>query len=219
MRDIMALTTIDLSDIDATKWIERAQRIVRSDTGFEVQQGQIIGSQDGSNKTFYLPLSPVGDSDWDLEVTTADVQVWGYTDEFARTSLAVSSLNPATGAIMLTTAPITSQYTSIVADYVHSWMYEDSESIKLATAMFASYLYLISEFAFAPIQQKFGSLNLVYRGVRTGERGMGILGFPYERMMIEYRRIIAQFRTKLMTTIDRLAPFYTPVEYRGEVNT
>lgn len=205
MRRILGLKVEELSDMDATHWIEKAQVLVRADTGLLQQEVGLSGIIDGINKVFFVPKIPIGDKDFDLRVGTTDIEVYGYIDENDETTkvkLDVANVSPMTGRVELVTPPNTT-FTVLKATYWHSWILESTEIIKLATALYAGYLYTLSEEAFIPVDLKIGSLSM-------GHAVRGATMFPYNRLWLEYIKIIAPLRTKLGMS-EEMQPLEYPV--------
>lgn len=198
LRKVLGLTVDQLSDSEATYWIQRGQEYVRLDTGIYVTV-ELTGSIDGSNKVFTAPLVPIGDGDFDLDVDANDIAVYGYTDptdESTKVQLTVANVSPNTGRIELIDAP--AGYAVIKASYWHSWALEQPVILGMATALASAYFFLISEYAFIPIQFVLESLKMDFKG----PRGVPSI-YPYHRYWLEYQRIVTGLKTKLITSLER----------------
>lgn len=201
LRKLLKISPEELPDAEAVYYIEKAQNIVRADTGVDILLIKLEGSIDGVNRIYRAPVVPIGDKNFDLVVDHNDVDVYGFLEEeneASKEALEVESVSPNTGLIVLKNAPL--GYVDIRASYVNSWIIENPEGIRTATALMAGYLYAC-EFNLLPIDYSLGTMKISYAG-----RGRGIqpmYGLPTRRLWYEYQRVISPFRTKLIASVER----------------
>jgi len=200
VRRILNVTVDQLSDAEANEFIEKAQNYVRLDTGVFLKYADLKGSIDGTNKVFFVEQVPIGDGDFYFDVDPLDVTVWAFTDEkdeSTKTELSVSHVSPETGRIELTTAP-SPDYKVLKIDYWHSWVLEFKKAIEEATTFITAYFFLISQFAFIPLEFSLGDLRYKFKG----PRGTPAV-FPYNRFWMEYQKLIYPIRKKLMESVEK----------------
>jgi len=193
-RAITGLSESDISDSEVLALQNYAQQLVlreisvskiREEVNYidEARQNKI----DGSNTTFYVSVSNKGyyisDMDWDGDVTTSDVKVHVVYNQ-TETEYTVSSVSPAEGKIVLSTAPPTGSKVYITYNYTFVSVTPPDNLLQLAVANLAA------AFAYARLntgkakKMKFGNMQL--------ERDLSAFDHYYMR----YREIVSAIISK-----------------------
>lgn len=112
IRHVTNLTSGDISDTHLATIIQFACTQLNADINVweeEESIGYINETKDNEvnsvNTTFYTRHYPVGDSNNDFKVNTSDLTVYELDSEGTKTTLTVSSITPATGQFVLSSAP------------------------------------------------------------------------------------------------------------------
>jgi len=153
-RDLLGLTTDDITDEDLQDLIDKATQIIIEEITIPVRDEEPSGSIDGSNTTFSVNNYPIADSDGDKTVGSGDVTVYTWTDKddpSTKSSISVSTVYPREGIIVTSTAP-SSSIEKITVDYRYT--FEEAinwELMKLACAYLTGYLFAIKKFTVLPL--------------------------------------------------------------------
>jgi len=171
MRRIIGLSTISsdpdyVVDADLNYFIDKACTLMIEDFSIQKIDESMSGNINGSNTSFSVSYTPVADINFDGTINSLDVNVYGWTDTSdpsTKTSLAVTTLYPQEGKVVLTSAPA-STYEDITCTYRHYL----SETIRLAllplaNAYLAGWLYITSEYLLTPDQYAVGALRYNYK--------------------------------------------------------
>ena len=150
VRTISNLSTSDISDANLNSLITYAAYEINSDIGVTLytklgDSNYFIGDYDGSNKTFALKKSPLGDLNNDGTVDTSDIEVWykantadTYTKMTSGTATIASIDDHEMGKFTFTTSP------SLSNDYIVKYMWFpipfNHPLLKRATAELTAYL-------------------------------------------------------------------------------
>jgi hypothetical protein len=129
VRLITNLSTSDISDANLNSLITYAAYEMNSDIGVTLytrlgDSNYFIGDYDGSNKTFALKFSPLGDLNNDGTVDTSDIEVWSkantadvYTKMTSGTATISSIDDHEMGKFTFTTTP------SLTNDYIVKYVW------------------------------------------------------------------------------------------------
>lgn len=202
LRTVLGITSTELSDSDANDYIAKAQEAVRRDLAEYIKDDVLVGAINGTNTKFLANYTPIGDGDFDLDIDKDDVAVYGWTDvkdENSKVQLDVAKLSPNTGLIELVSPPDTS-YVQLTATYYRYWAPLNTKLYELCTNYLAAYLYLINQYAFAPLEMALGSMRVIYRGGRGSALGVGL--FPYTRFWNEYVKLVALLKSQHTTRTE-----------------
>lgn len=134
VRNISNLTSSDVTDTELCNLIYFASTQLNADCTVYIYEELInyIGPVktneiDGVKTTFYTKNFPLGDTDNNFKVTTADIEVYeidGNVDPATKTLKTITSLDPTTGKFVVSSAPA-SDKTMIVT---YRWCYRDMAS-------------------------------------------------------------------------------------------
>lgn len=147
IRAITNLTSNEISDSEIQNLISYATYQINADIGatLYVRLGDfnfVSGNVDGSNKTFTLRFSPIGDLNGDGNVDASDIEVWkkaNNEDQYTKMSNPIASIDDdEAGKITFSEAP------SIDCDYIIKYVWFpipfDHYLIKKACAELTAYL-------------------------------------------------------------------------------
>lgn len=113
--------TTDISDADLNSLIVYASRQLHRDISTRFWNVRLVGSIDGATTTYATPHGYLADRNLDSVVNAQDVTVYGVkrnTDgTLTRTTLTVSAVDAFGGKLTLSSAPTTSAYDWLEADY------------------------------------------------------------------------------------------------------
>ena len=169
-------------------FIDSAQIDVQKQISIYVRNESCTGSIDGSNTEFYVPYTPIFDTDFDSSLGTADVTIygWGDTDDFiTKTELDVSSIDYLEGRVVLSSAP-SSTFEAIKADYRYSNYEIDFDQVSRATAYLAGYQYFMARYMEIPVNVRVGAQ--MYR-----------MDSPATKAWNAYLNTVANITSKLIT--------------------
>jgi len=147
IRAITNLTTSEISDSEITSLIEYATSQVNADIGVTLyvklnDTNYISGDFDGTNKTFTLKFSPIGDLNNDGTVDTNDIEVWSKLsteDHYTKMSNPIASIDDhEIGKFTFASAPSTDR--DYILKYVWFPIPYNHKLIKKACAELAAYL-------------------------------------------------------------------------------
>jgi len=112
VRNLTNLTVNDLTDTQLCNLIEYAAHQVNADINVYHEEEVVSyidntrgNDTNGTNKTFYTKLYPIGDLNDNMTVDTDDLQVYQYLADGTKTQLTVSEIIPNTGQWQLSIAP------------------------------------------------------------------------------------------------------------------
>ena len=112
IRNMTNLTSSDLTDTQLFNLIQYCGNQLNHDINVYIEEEDLIwisntkkNEVNGSNTTFYTRNYPIGDSNNDMDVTIADIDVYSYDSDGTKTELTVSSITPNTGKFVLESAP------------------------------------------------------------------------------------------------------------------
>ena len=167
VRNITNLTTSDLDDTKVANLIQFAGEQLNHDISVYKEEEMIeyisdtkSNEIDGSNTTFYTAYYPIGDSTNDMDVTIADVTVYGYDSDGTRTEQAVNSITPNEGKFMLVSAPSGLTKMTVTYRYVPLSVSDPHALVKRACALLAaSWAYTKINVGKAP-KWKMGSTSI-----------------------------------------------------------
>jgi len=143
VRNITNIKTNDLTDTEIANLIEYCGAQLNADINVFHEEEKLTyisntkeNTVNGTNTTFYTRTYPIGDSNNDMAVTTADTVVYQYDQDGNKTELSVDSVNAATGQIDLTTAPANT-IQAVTVTYKNSPIRVDlpDQLIKMACAL------------------------------------------------------------------------------------
>jgi len=150
VRLISNLSTNDISDANLESLISYAAEQINADIGVTLftklgDSNYFVGDYDGSNKTFALKYSPIGDLDNNGTVNTSDIEVWykaNTADTFTKMTSGTATISSIDdnemGKFTFTTAP------SLTNDYIVKYVWFpipfDHPLIKKATIELTSYM-------------------------------------------------------------------------------
>ena len=204
VRRISGLKSSDVSNADLISFIEDAQVLVRDDIITKIYKEKLTGSIDGSNTVFLTKYSPIMDKDFDMVVDANDVDVWGTktddtTGEETYTSLTVSSVNSLGGGITLTTAPDSTTYDFIIADYDYFPHTINWDLISEATAFMAAHLVMMNLEGVYP--SKGFSYTIGKRHVRRTGADLSKTD-NIDKFYWQYKQVISKIRSLINHTQD-----------------
>jgi len=161
---ITGLTSEVISTSNITSFISKADKGLLSFLAINIRNEELTGDIDGSNKEFFTKYHPIADIDFDKVVDKNDIKVYTWTDmddEDTKTEVTVSSVNPITGRILLVNSP-PSDVEIVTIDYYYYKQEIDWDLVSLASAQYAGYLAVASEFYLVPERFALGSLRITH---------------------------------------------------------
>lgn len=194
VRDILGVEIDDAPDNIINKYITKAQKVVMKHIQVPIINEGMSGNIDGINSTFTAENPFFADTDGSLSINTLDFTVYLWpdeADEFSKVRASISTFNPETGAIILTSAPTDTGTEKITIDYSYYTCKIDWDLVTLATSYYAAMMYVGREFYLVPERVFIGELRLQ----RTK-------GEPWETLRREFRRVIDLLVAAPMTKID-----------------
>lgn len=112
IRNMTNLTVNDITDTQIYNLIEYCGIQLNQDINVYIEEEELLyinntksNEVDGTNATFYTLNYPIGDSNSDMNVTIADLDVYTYNSDGTRTEVSVSSITPNEGKFVLVTPP------------------------------------------------------------------------------------------------------------------
>lgn len=115
VRDIISLTTDDITDEKVMVLIKRAQikiaqeiYVYHEDELVEYINSEKDNEINGSNQTYYIRFWPIADRNQNGVVDKNDVNFYKFDSEGTRTEMTISSVDASLGKITLSEAPTTS---------------------------------------------------------------------------------------------------------------
>jgi len=190
------LTLTDISNEDLQTFINMAGTIIAGDLTIDVKDEEAVGDINGTNSTFKVSNYPIADTNTDSVVNSSDLTVYSWSDASnpaTKSTVAVTTVYPREGYIVLTTAPVAS-IAKVTVDY--AFTYEDALSwdmIKLACSYMTAYLYCIKKFTVLPTTVSRGPLRFQYAAK------------PYDEYYKKYQDIMASVKTQMhvkKTSVD-----------------
>lgn len=177
VRALTNITTDDLTTSEVSGLIDYATSQINEDINTKITREHVIqidntreNTIDGSNTTFYIKNwkgNYIGDLDNDGDVTTSDMNVYFVDSDGTETTTTLSSITPADGKFVVTTAPSTSQSMYIDYSYTSLDTSTPSKTLVLATSLLtASYAYEKLNRGMSP-EQVYGNVRFM-RDMRAG---------------------------------------------------
>lgn len=163
VRRKLGLSVEDVADDVLEDYIENAQLDTLRDIAIYHRDEELEGDVDGANSTFSTSCLYLADKNFDLTVDKDDVEVYGWTDgddATTRSSLAVSTIYPSDGIIVLSSAPATT-YEKITANYYSFPGYVEMSWVSDACCYLAAYQYAVSEIVLTPSSWMHGSYRFM----------------------------------------------------------
>jgi len=167
VRNKLGLSVTEAPDESVNEYIDNAQIYVRSDISVYVFDDVLSGNIDGSNTTFTCNNKFITDRNFDKTINVSDIDVFSWTDSddpATKSSIAVSTIYPEYGKVVLNSAPSTS-IEQVTANYYYSYGPVDFDIVKDACANLAAYYYAQREILLMPKQWMHGA----YRFMKSGE--------------------------------------------------
>jgi len=195
VRAITNLTTSDISNSEIASLIDYATAQINADIGatLYVKLGDstyVTGDIDGSNKTYTLNYSPIGDMSNDGSVSTADIEVWkklNTEDHWEKWSGAIASIDDdEMGKITFSSAPETNY--DYIVKYVWFPIPYDHFLLKKACTELTAYLCFLKQNLKDIDSYKIGKVT-----VKKTTRHPGLVSF-YDR----YMQTLNMIRAKTM---------------------
>ncbi|MEM2262553.1 MAG: hypothetical protein QXK24_08895 [Ignisphaera sp.] len=175
VRKELGLSVEDVSDADLDYYINKAQSDLLNDIAIYRHDEIMKGTIDGYNATFQTWFYPIIDSNFDKKVDPSDITVYKWKDAYNKETVAVSSINPEYGIIIVSTPPST-EYIFLTCSYYYVPTYGiNYERLSRVTALLAAYYYIRSEMLLIPETWAHGA----YRFTK---------GTPAEELLNEYYR-------------------------------
>jgi len=204
-RDLLDLSTDDISDEELQDLINKATQIIIEELTIPVRDEEPTGSIDGVNCSFSVSHYPIADTDGDKVVSTSDVTLYTWTDEndpSTKTSVSLSTIHPREG-IIVTSSPPSSSIEKITVDYSYTW--EEAlnwELIKLACIFLVGYLFAIKKFTILPLAITRGPIR--FRHYTE----------PANKYLEKYRQIMSLIKSKehVKKTANEMTLARTPME-------
>jgi len=167
VRMVTNLTTSDLNDTKIANLIQFAGEQLNQDINVYLEEERIDYISDtkkneinGSDTTFYTQKYPIGDSDNNMDVTIADINVYSYDSDGTRTELTVNTITPNEGKFVLESAPTGLTKMTVTYRYAPLSVSDPHALIKRATALLAaSWAYTKINVGKAP-RWKMGSTSI-----------------------------------------------------------
>ena len=165
VRELTGITATDMDDCDLEELIELATQMIIRDLTIRVVDEEPSGVIDGENNTFRVYHYPIADINGDKVVNGSDINVYTWTnssDPSTKSSVAVSTVYPNDGIIVLQSAPSTS-VKKITVDY--SYQFEstiDWSLIKVACAYLTAFLFAVKKFTTVPESVSRGPIRFRY---------------------------------------------------------
>lgn len=153
-RELLDLSTDDISDEDLQSLIDKATQIIIEELTIPVRDEELSGTIDGTNSSFSVNNYPIADIDGDKVVTPSDVTVYSWTnkdDPATKSTISLSTIYPREGIIVASSPPSIS-IEKLTIDYSYTW--EEAlnwEMIKLACIFLVGYLFAIKKFTILPL--------------------------------------------------------------------
>lgn len=150
VRLISNLSTTDISDANLNSLITYAAEQINADIGVTLftklgDPNYFVGDYDGSNKTFALKYSPLGDIDNNGTVNTSDIEVWykaNTADTYTKMTIGTATIatidDDEMGKFTFTNSPSLSN--NYIVKYVWFPIPFDHPLIKRATIELTSYM-------------------------------------------------------------------------------
>jgi len=186
VRKIIGLTPDIAPDGEIEPYIEYAQREFLNDIACYVRDDTLTGSINGTNTTFKLTYPFLADRTYDGQITVSDIEVykWGKSGKLStRESVAVSSVDPVYGIVVLQEAPA-STYDCITANYYYYPREIPNELVSQAVALLAGFYYVMREFLLIPERLSHGAYRFSHAR-------------PYMVLLDQYYRIRDMITAKL----------------------
>ena len=192
VRTITNISSSQISDADLAKIITFASYQLNEDLQIEVDRERIAyisdiksNETDGSNTTYYVKSSFIGDLDDDFDVDTNDIEVWKEYDE-TKTYLTINSIDVKEGSFVLSSAPANEGEYYIKYTYSKARMDTPSMKVKLAAAqLVAAWAYSKLNVGKAP-RFRLGNLT-VFRDTSA-----------HKHWMTQYKDTIAKINSEWM---------------------
>lgn len=179
IRDLLGVSIEDAPDDILEEFIDKAQHVVIKYWQVEVKDEVMSGSINGSNNTFSVSNKFIADTNFDKKITTDDFKIYLWTDASdpgSRTEATLSTFYPEHGKFVLSSAPSTN-IKKITIDYSYYTKAIDWDLVNLATAYYASMLWIAREQYLVPEEFTIGGLR-----VRNRQ--------PWERLREEFFRMV-----------------------------
>lgn len=189
---ILNVTTDDAPDSLLNTYITQADEAILRDLTIRVRNEGLTGSMNGANCTFVTGNYPIADINFDKEVDTSDIAVYGWTiggNEASKVALTVSSLNPESGLVYLATAPDAETYGNLTIDYSYYNNQIDWTLIEMASQIYAGYLFAAREISLQPARIQMGPLRIEYEPTRG-------VKLPHDRLLERYKEILGKIRSR-----------------------
>jgi len=199
IRDILGLDAEDAQDYILEEFIDKAQRVVIRYVQVEVLDEEMSGNINGTNNTFTTSHKFLADTNFDMQITTSDFTVYGWTDSddpSSKVELTVSTFYPTKGIIVLASAPST-DYKKITINYSYYTCKMDWELLKLATTYYAAMLFVAREYFLVPISYSMGGIT-----VRNNQ--------PWDNLRDEFLRIIYHITSLPMDKVTYTKKILSP---------
>lgn len=187
IRLLTGLTTTDISNDDLSQLLELAVEFIIKDLTIGVRDEEPTGTIDGSNNTFEVANYPIADVDGDKVAGSLDVTVYQWTiddDPSTKSSIAVSTVYPRDGKIVVTTAPTTS-VKKLSIDYSYTLEKDINwDLVKMAVSYLTGYIFAIKKFTVIPSSLSRGPVRFRY------------FTKPYDEYLNKYLEVMNQIKAK-----------------------
>lgn len=142
-------------------YLEMAHPLFLDSITVQLRDDRLEGALDGVNTTFRTSKQFIADTDFDFDVDSSDVTVYGWTgdDPTSKEILEVESVYWRDGIIVLSSPPVCDRVT---ADYRY-YLYEPDHSLfKICVAYLTGWLLYASEYMEIPETQRLGAMTFRY---------------------------------------------------------
>lgn len=159
IRDLLGLTNDDAPDAILEEFITKAQNVILHYIQIRVIEEQVV--LDSSGKTIELGYRFLADTDFDKEIGTLDVTVYGYVDSAnieTRTELDISIVWPENGILKLSADA--SDYGKLTVSYSYYTCAIDWNLVAMATAYYAGMLWVAREEFLVPDELTIGNVKV-----------------------------------------------------------
>lgn len=204
VRDLLGLTIDDASDDILEEFITKAQNIVLHYIQVRVIEEKV--TLDTSGETISLEYQFLADTDFDKQVGTLDVTVYGYPDANnieTRAELDVSSIWPENGILKLSASAL--DYAKVTVSYSYYTCAVDWNLVAMATAYYAGMLWVAREEFLVPDELTIGNVK-----VRQKQ--------PWNKLREEFNRMIfhlTEIPIDLVQYRKMMISARSAVKYRG----